>query len=388
MRSEDQHPYASVLRNGNLVAFGGQNSTSSDFDNQVGEVVGKISDLLGQVEATLRDLVKLVVFYRPANGISEQRIRKRLSFCLQPAEGIALTLVAVRDLAEADSLVEIEGYAMTGETGSVLQRRSVTLVDLAAPGDAFCHGLRCGEFVFVSGQSAKDINGKPLFADLARQNRQVLENIERILKALDVDREDIVKANTWRLPPADAEQYRTAAEDRFAFFATARPAVTGITVPDVAGDNLLITIDVWAMRSLDNTRVPKQSIQPENHWDWSVDTPYSHGLRCGRYLFVAGQAALNQNGDVVQAGDIAAQTRITMDFVERILRAAAASFADVVKINTLYLPGKNGDNYRQCLQGRNRYIQSNSPASTAIPVDALAYYQQMVEVEAIAILDR
>ena len=385
--AENQPPYSAVVRSGSLVAFGGQNGAPGDIEEQLGRVVEKISMLLEQVDAALRHLVKLVVFYRSTNGLSAHYLRERLSVNLPSSRGIALTLVPVRELSDAESIVEIEGYALVGDTADESQRNCVTLADLPPPGAAFCHGLRCAEFVFVSGQSAQGMDGQAMYPDLPGQNRRVLENIDRILGALGADRKDIVKANTWRLPPPDVEQYRAAAKDRFSYFGEARPAVTGITVPDVAGDSLLITIDAWAMRNPDNSLLPRQFLQPLNHWDWSVITPYSHGLRCGRYLFVGGQAALDQSGGVLQPGNVMTQTRDTMDYVGAILQAGAASFSSVIKMNTLYVAGKNGCNYRPCLETRNPYIQSSAPASTAIPVDVLAYPGQVVEIEAIAILD-
>ena len=102
--------------------------------------------------------------------------------------------------------------------------------------------------------------------------------------------------NTWRLPPPDIEQYRTAAKDRFAWFADAPPAMAGIAVPDVIGDRSLISIDVWAMRQSDN---------------------------------------------------MALQTRVTTGYVERILREGGGSFTNLIKLNTPYTASKNKASFQQ-----------------------------------------
>ena len=310
-----------------------------------------------------------------------------MSKAFAAARGIAITLVPVRELRHPNAIIEIEGYAVAGASGKALEREYVTLTELAPPGENFCHAVRCGEFVFVSGQSARIADGQVLFpGNLPQQNRQVLKNIDQILAVLGVDRKDIVKANTWRLPPPDPGQYRAAARDRFAYFADAAPALTGITIPDVSGDKALITIDIWAMRKPGNERIPRQSIQPENHWDWSTPTPYSQGLRCGQYLFVGGQAALDRNGAVLHPGDMRRQTRSTMEYVDQVLRAGSSRFTDVIKVKTLYTGAGCSANYRHCVDVRNQYFESCAPASTSVPVDELAYQDQTVEVEAIAIL--
>jgi enamine deaminase RidA (YjgF/YER057c/UK114 family) len=382
----NQSPYSAAVRDGNLIAIGGQVCLLAGIERQAGEIVERISTILHEAGAALRDLAKLVVFYRADCGVSEARLRQLLSVSLGAPRCIAITFVAVRTLTSPEAMIEIEAYALADAAGGELERRSVTLADLAPPGDSFCHGLRCGEFILVSAQAARNASGQVLCSDLPGQNRQVLANIDRILAALDVDRGDIVKANTWRLPPPDVGQYNAAAKDRFAYFAAASPAVTGITVPDVVGDGVLIGIDVWAMRQLDNSRLSRQPVQPAHHWDWSTSTPYSQGLRCGCYLFVGGQAALDQQGNVLQPDNMALQTGLTMDYIERILQQAGGGSADVIKLNTLYTAGRDVAAYRQCLKTRARYLQSGAPASTAVPVDALAYPGQTVEVEAIAIL--
>jgi enamine deaminase RidA (YjgF/YER057c/UK114 family) len=385
--AENKPPYAAIARRGGLIAFGGQGNASGNLDSQLNSIAAQISGVLGEAGASLQDLVKLVAFYRPDKAHDERNLRALLSKAFEPARGVALTLVAVRELRHAQAIIEIEGYAMITESGRVIQRRHATLPGLAPPGENFCHAVRCGEFVFVSGQTARNSEGQVIFpGNLVRQNRQVLNNIDRILAALGVDRRDIVKANTWRLPPPDPGQYRAAAQDRFAYFGDAAPALTGITVPDVSADKALITIDVWAMRKPDNARIPRLSLQPENHWDWSSPTTYSQGLRCGQYLFVGGQAALDRNGAVLHPGNMKRQTRSTMEYVDKVLHAGGGSFADVIKVKTLYTGAGGAQGYRHCAEVRNRYFGSGTAASTSVPLDNLAYPHQTVEVEAIAVL--
>src|SRR5713226_7946942 len=63
---------------------------------------------------------------------------------------------------------------------------------------------------------------------------------------------------------------------------------------------------------------------------------YSHGVIAGNIIFVAGQVPVDARGQVVGAGDIAAQTRQVIKNVEAVLTAEGASLADVVS-TTVYL---------------------------------------------------
>ena len=370
-----------------MISFGGQTSSHVGLENQISDVVAQITDVLARADATAESLVKLVVFYIPGPAVNEVKIRNLLSTHLMPVQGIAITVVPVRHLTLPESCIEVEGYAMPDGTGKYPDRQSITLSHLPPPGDSFCDGVRCGELIFVSGQTGQNANYQINFPnDLPNQNRQVLQNIDEILAALGVDRKDIVKANTWRQSPPSIDQYREAANDRFSYFGDAAPALTGITVPDVAGNGVLITIDVWAMRTIDNGRITTQSIKPEGHWDWSSPTTYSQGLRCGQYLFAGGQAALDQKGEVLYPDDNIKQTEVTMAYIGEVLHTGHASFADVIKLKTLYTADTVSSSYQQSRDIQDRCFGEPGPVSTHIPVDALAYPGQTIEIEAIAIL--
>ena len=170
--------------------------------------------------------------------------------------------------------------------------------------------------------------------DLPSQNRYALDGVAAILDGLGANPGDIVKFNTWRAPPPSPQAYRRAAQDRFDFLAAARPAATGITIPESTRPGPLIRMDAWAMRSTGGGALPRRTLKPAQHWDWPSPTPYSQGLRCGPWLFVGGQAALDKDGKVVGAGNRADQTELAMRYVAQVLGAAGACFDDVLKLNT------------------------------------------------------
>ncbi len=64
--------------------------------------------------------------------------------------------------------------------------------------------------------------------------------------------------------------------------------------------------------------------------------PYSQAIRAGGFLFVSGQIPLDPASGSLVAGGVDGQTRRVLENLGEILRAAGASFADVVK-TTVYL---------------------------------------------------
>lgn len=62
---------------------------------------------------------------------------------------------------------------------------------------------------------------------------------------------------------------------------------------------------------------------------------YSPALRSGSWIFVSGQGPLSPSGEIVE-GDIAHQTRVTLDNVKRLVEAGGGRMDQVVRC-TCYL---------------------------------------------------
>lgn len=60
--------------------------------------------------------------------------------------------------------------------------------------------------------------------------------------------------------------------------------------------------------------------------------PFCQAVRAGDYLFVSGQVAMDDNGEIIDGG-IVPQTRKTMENIIAILGKAGCALADVVKVN-------------------------------------------------------
>jgi reactive intermediate/imine deaminase len=114
--------------------------------------------------------------------------------------------------------------------------------------------------------------------------------------------------------------------------------------------------------------------------------PYAHVTTAtpGRLVFVAGQVALDRDGNVVAPGDIEAQTEQVMENIRIALEAAGATFADVVKI-TNYVT--DASEYPKVAPIRSRYLVAPYPASALIEVSALLLPGLVIEIEAIAVVD-
>ena len=116
------------------------------------------------------------------------------------------------------------------------------------------------------------------------------------------------------------------------------------------------------------------------HDTWNL---YSHGVVANDFLFISGQVALDEKGEIVGRNDIELQTEQVMQNLEKILKAANATFSDIVKIRVNLLNLNDRQKFHKI---RRKYFGENLPASTLVEVNSLIDKDLLVEVEAIACL--
>ncbi len=112
---------------------------------------------------------------------------------------------------------------------------------------------------------------------------------------------------------------------------------------------------------------------------------YSHAVRAGDTLYISGQAAFDDNGQVVAPGDMRAQAEHVFRCLERILADQGASFADVAFIRSYLTDMSQARAYRDV---RRRHITGTPPASTTVEVSRLFMPGLVLEVDAIVSLHR
>ncbi len=103
----------------------------------------------------------------------------------------------------------------------------------------------------------------------------------------------------------------------------------------------------------------------------------------GRFLFTSGITSRDDVGNVVGAGDMAAQVGQVFANLENVHAQVGADFSRVVKF-TIYVTDIDG--YRDARASAPPFM-TGAPASTLIEVSRLASPDLLVEVEAIVALD-
>lgn len=113
--------------------------------------------------------------------------------------------------------------------------------------------------------------------------------------------------------------------------------------------------------------------------------PYSYAATAspGSTVFTAGACPIDSEGAVVAPGDVAGQTRQTLDNLLVTLRSAGCGFDDVVK-TTVYVASDDRADLVAAWEVVEERFGRGGPPSTLLGVAALGFPDQLVEIEAVA----
>ena len=147
-------------------------------------------------------------------------------------------------------------------TGAHRRRESGVVEGKAKPRGTFPHFRRAGDFIFVSGTSARrpddsiagaerDANDGHVL-DIRAQTRAVLDNIRDILAGAGATLDDVVEISTFLVRMSDFEGYNQVYSE---FFDYQGPARTTVAVAALPHPLLLIEMKAVAYRPPDRDAV-------------------------------------------------------------------------------------------------------------------------------------
>ena len=131
--------------------------------------------------------------------------------------------------------------------------------------------------------------------------------------------------------------------------------------------------------------------------DRTMENPSSVAQPLGRYsqlarvkpnemLYLAGQVAVDADGNMVGVGDVVAQVRQVYENIGNVLEAAGATFRNVIQFTT-YLSGR--ELIEPFMAERNKivdelYPDGDFPPSTLLIIDSLMDEEMLLEVTTVA----
>ena len=112
---------------------------------------------------------------------------------------------------------------------------------------------------------------------------------------------------------------------------------------------------------------------------------HAHAIKAGNTIWVSGQVAWDEDSKALCRGDMAGQAEIAYEHLRRVLEAAEASMADVVRLN-FYVKDMEAF-HRETGDIRHKYFGNYCPPATAVQISRLYDPDLLIEIEAVAVID-
>jgi 2-iminobutanoate/2-iminopropanoate deaminase len=322
----------------------------------------------------LENLVSLSVFIPDYSDAAEIAELLRINF---QANYPAVNFVGVCAL-EGNCRVRMDALATTNQ-----DRETITITDMPMSIGSSCHGVRVGDFVFLSGIDAADGPGRLATpATIQSQTTEVLTRIRRILGAQNLGLGNLCRTFMFMPGTQHRPGYGEArkkiyqgifAEDEFL-------PNSGIYIRSL-GENILLRSMAIAFRGTQTiVTSPRVRLAPGS---------FSQSVRVGDWLLLAGQDAVTFDRVVECEGSLAGQTEATLRHSKDIVEAAGGTLDDIVKTTVYLTEGTDrtefAEAYRQFFTTHSR--SSALPAGLTVEVQELSP-RCLVEIDSVAFLGR
>lgn len=124
-----------------------------------------------------------------------------------------------------------------------------------------------------------------------------------------------------------------------------------------------------------------------NPWSWSLEMGYNQGEVVEghtRELFLAGQTAVNAEGQPQHPGDMGAQLALALANIEAVLHGAGMELTNIVRLN-IYTTDVDAVFGNLGVLAERLGSIGVTPPGTLLGVSRLAFPELMVELEATAV---
>jgi len=249
------------------------------------------------------------------------------------------------------------------------EREAVTTPAIKPTGP-YSQGILTKDFLYVSGQGAKDAKGE-IAATQELQLRQVFENVKTIVEAAGLSMQHVVYTQVYLTEAADEGPLNQVWKE---YFPKQPPARSTIGVAKLPGTP--VEMSVVAVRDL----ASRQTIAPPGY---PASSPLSPAVRAGDRVYLSGFLGRDINTGQIPA-DPEAQVNLSLDRMEATLKAAGLDFRHMVFVNP-YLTAKIPMGVMNRAYAK-RFEFGNTPARATIEVAGLPSGANM-EFTGVAVVD-
>jgi len=251
------------------------------------------------------------------------------------------------------------------------EKRAVNLPG-ARPGAPYSSAVWNGDFLHLSG-TLGSIPGEGYPEDITAQTRQTFENLGRILEAAGSDFSRVVSVSVYLTDDRHYQAMNEVFKETFP-----RNAPTRATVrTDLAAASGFIEISMVAVKEgVEIRRIEPPGWQPSG-------AGYAYGILAGDTLFIAGLVSNDPAAGGIVNGDIALQTKRSLDNLGAVLEAAEMSYGDITS-NRIYL--RDGRDFSGMNEVYQTYFEEPRPSRATVRA-GIMHPDLRIEVHSVAVKD-
>ena len=365
-----------------------------DLDAQLAGAFENVVKALANESCGSADIVRLKAFYTSDGGVDEWQLRAALGNAIGATPVPVMTLNPVPLQPWPAQEVQLQAIAQRGwrELDDV---RTVMRPVPDAHASEFgtpliTDGLRAGEFYAVASQTAAGPDGETIEASGGiEQTHAVMGRLGEIQAELGASFQDAIKKEGYYFGTT-MEEWAAMASIRATYFR--EPAAVATVVPCHAlwPDGALTKVEVVGMRELWNgfdKYIPREDRWPKRVWDWPIPVPYRQGIRLRDMIWTGGQVPWEPNantGRAMHPGDVIAQARFVMSFIEDILRAFDATTGDLRLLVCYFASGGATEETHRFVEAVDDCVAGPLPPITVVPQPHLHSDDTRVEIWGVA----
>jgi len=199
-----------------------------------------------------------------------------------------------------------------------------------------------------------------------------------VANGTDID--DVVRLNVFYTGVGSRGDWSEEAGSRASHFTEPGPVATGVPVLLLPKKDAQVLVRVIAVKGA-RENMQREYGWPDKHWDWPYHMPYKHGCNCAGTVFVGGQVALTPDAEVMDPGDLEAQTRTSIDYILSVLNEFALDEDGLLRLTAFFQyqnhesPGIVARAVKDALGGREVPL-------LLVALPELSYENMVVEIEA------
>jgi reactive intermediate/imine deaminase len=120
--------------------------------------------------------------------------------------------------------------------------------------------------------------------------------------------------------------------------------------------------------------------EPMGHFSQAIETDAR-----GKLVFISGMTARRADGSIAAIGDVEGQTRQVCENIKAAVEAAGGTMDDVCRVD-VYV--RNIEHFDKIHKVRREYFKSPPPASTMVEVTKMVSPEYLIEINAIAVVQK